>query len=82
MAVTSDLRFNHSDLTITITILLAFDERIGRYIYLVCAIHNYGDKFCIFMLSKHSLDINGIGDEGGVALGDALKVNKTLQTLR
>ena len=34
------------------------------------------------MLSKHSLDINKIGDEGCVALGEALKVNKTLQILR
>ena len=34
------------------------------------------------MLSKHSLDKNGIGDEGCVALEEALKVNKTLQTLR
>ena len=82
MAVTSDLRFNHSDLTITITILLAFNERIGRYIYLVCAMHNCGDKILFFMLSKHSININGIGDEGCVALGEALKVNKTLQTLR
>ena len=31
---------------------------------------------------KHSLDGNKIGDEGGVALGEALKVNNTLQTLR
>ena len=36
----------------------------------------------ILMLSKHSLDGNVIEDEGGVALGDALKVNKTLQTLK
>ena len=34
------------------------------------------------MLFKHSLDGNGIGDEGGVALGEALKVNKSLQTLK
>ena len=34
------------------------------------------------MLSKHSLDGNIIGDKGSVALGEALKVNKTLQTLR
>ena len=34
------------------------------------------------MLSKHSLDGNLIGNEGGVALGEALKVNMTLQTLR
>ena len=34
------------------------------------------------MLYKHSLDGNGIGYEGVVALGEALKVNKTLQTLR
>ena len=34
------------------------------------------------MLSKHSLDRNRIEDEGGVALGEALKVNKSLQTLR
>ena len=34
------------------------------------------------MLFKHSLDGNVIGDKGGVALGEALKVNKTLQTLR
>ena len=39
-------------------------------------------KFLIFMLSKHSLDGNEIGDRGGVALGEALKVNRTLQTLR
>ena len=38
-------------------------------------------KFSI-LLSKHSLDRNGITDEGGVALGEALKVNKSLQTLR
>ena len=36
----------------------------------------------IFILFKHSLDGNVIGDKGGVALGEALKVNKTLQTLR
>ena len=34
------------------------------------------------MLSKHSLDGNEIGEKGGVALGEALKVNKTLHTLR
>ena len=34
------------------------------------------------MLFKHSLDGNGIGHEGGVALGEALKVNMTLQILR
>ena len=34
------------------------------------------------MLSKYSLDENVIRDKGGVALGEALKVNKTLQTLR
>ena len=39
-------------------------------------------KFYTFILSKCSLDRNVIGDEGGVALGKALKVNKTLQTLR
>ena len=49
MAVTSDLRFNHSNLTITITIILAFDERIGRYIYLLCAIHNYRDIILYFL---------------------------------
>ena len=38
-------------------------------------------KFSIFMLFKHSLERNRIGDNGGVALGEALKVNKTLQTL-
>ena len=31
---------------------------------------------------KHSLDWNEIGIKGGVALGEALKVNMTLQTLR
>ena len=35
-----------------------------------------------FILSKCSLDRNGIGNKGGVALGEALKVNMTLQTLR
>ena len=39
-------------------------------------------KLNIFMLSKHRLDTNLIGDEGCVGLGEALKVNKTLQTLR
>ena len=34
------------------------------------------------MLSEHSLDRNSIEVEGGVALGEALKVNKTLQTLK
>ena len=34
------------------------------------------------MLSKYSLDGNFIGNKGGVALGEALKVNETLQTLR
>ena len=38
--------------------------------------------FFIFTLFKHSLDRNGIRDKGSVALGEALKVNKTLQTLR
>ena len=37
---------------------------------------------CFRMLSKHSLDVNEIGSNGGVALGEALNVNKTLQTLR
>ena len=31
-------------------------------------------KFSIFMLFKHSLERNRIGDNGGVALGEALKV--------
>ena len=35
-----------------------------------------------FLVIINSLDVNGIGDEGCVALGEALKVNKTLQTLR
>ena len=39
-------------------------------------------KYIILILSKHSLDGNVIGVKGGVALGDALKVNMTLQTLR
>ena len=39
-------------------------------------------KVSIFMLSNHSLDRNGIGDKGGVVLGEALKVHKTLQTLK
>ena len=34
------------------------------------------------MLFTHSLDRNGIGGEGCVALGEALKVNMTLQTLK
>ena len=34
------------------------------------------------MLSNHSFNGNGIGREGGVALGEALRVNMTLQTLR
>ena len=34
------------------------------------------------MLSKHSLDGNDIGVKGSVVLGEALKVNMTLQTLR
>ena len=34
------------------------------------------------MLSEHSFDRNRIRDKGGVALGEALKVNKTLQTLK
>ena len=38
--------------------------------------------FLILILSKHSLDGNLIKDKGGVALGEALKVNMTLQTLR
>ena len=36
----------------------------------------------IFMLFKHSLDRNVLGDKASVALGEALKVNMTLQTLR
>ena len=35
-----------------------------------------------YLLSKHSLDGNTIGDAGGVTLGEALEVNMTLQTLR
>ena len=34
------------------------------------------------MLFKHSLVKNGIRDKGGVALGEALKVNMTLQILK
>ena len=34
------------------------------------------------MYFQHSLDRNEIRAKGGVALGEALKVNKTLQTLR
>ena len=33
-------------------------------------------------VSNCSLDSNEIGPEGGVALGEALTVNQTLQTLR
>ena len=40
----------------------------------------YRKKNYIFMLSTHSL--NGIQDEACVALGEALEVNMTLQTLR
>ena len=36
----------------------------------------------MFMLSKHSLDRNEIEDKGCVAVGEALKVNMTLQTLK
>ena len=37
----------------------------------------------IFMLFKHSLDgIGKIGVKGGVVMGEALKVNMTLQILR
>ena len=41
-------------------------------------------KFLIFMIVnyKHSLDGNEIRDKGGVALGEALKVNMALHTLR
>ena len=39
--------------------------------------------FCMYTFhSKHSLDRNGISGKGGVALGEALKVNMTLQTLK
>ena len=40
--------------------------------------------FLIFMIYnyKHSLNGNKIGDKGGVALGEALKVNMTLQILK
>ena len=41
-----------------------------------------GIKFHTFILSKCNLDRNKIGDKGGVALGEAVKVNMTLQTLR
>ena len=34
------------------------------------------------ILSKYSLYRSGIGNKGGVALGEALKVNMTLQTLK
>ena len=45
--------------------------------------YKYLIKFIIFMLfNKNSLDGNVIGDEGGVALGEALKLNMRLQTLR
>jgi len=33
-------------------------------------------------VSNCSLDLNGIGPEEGVVLGEALAVNQTLQTLR
>ena len=39
-------------------------------------------KFDTFVLSKYSLYRSGIGNKGGVALGEALKVNKTLQILK
>ena len=80
MAVTSDLRFNHSDL-----IDNNHNNKFSMYYthcffmyYLVCDVIVC---FSIFMLSKHSLDDNMIGNEGGVALEEALKVNQTLQTL-
>ena len=41
-----------------------------------------GIKFHTLILCKYSLDGSGIGNKGGVAFGEALKVNKTLQTLR
>ena len=79
--VTSDLRFNHA---------LRLDNNHNNFFsmytssYSVCEVICVFQRitFCIFMLSKRSLDDNIIGDEGGVALGEALKVNKTLQTLR
>ena len=82
MSVISDLRFNHSDMTITTTISFPCTH-CSFYSYLVFVISVfYTIKFCIFMLSKHSFDESKIGHEGGVALGEALKVNKTLQTLK
>ena len=46
-------------------------------------LYQYLIKFIIFMLfNKNSLDRNEIGDKGSVALGEALKVNMTLQTLK
>ena len=41
-----------------------------------------GINFHTFVLSKYSLYRSGIGNKGGVALGEALKVNMTLQTLK
>ena len=76
--VTSDLRFNYSDFDNN------HDNSFSMYIFFITIFYLCFQKikFWIFMLFKHSLDGNSIGDKGGVALGEALKVNMTLQTLR
>ena len=75
---------NHSDLSITVIISFSFAHGLYNIIcYLVREVILFlRIKFSIFMLSKHSLGGNLIGVRGGVALGQALKVNKTLQTLK
>ena len=78
VSVTSDLRTGGHDYNIycsLYTLVLC---------YLVCEVIVFQRKKILFVdvIYKHRLDGNMIGDEGGVALGEALKVNMTLQTLK
>ena len=81
-AVKSDLRFNYSHLTITVSIsfpcmqlLIKIFSMLGNFVF-------QRIFFYYFHVVKHSLNRNEIRAKGAVALGEALKVNMTLQSLR
>ena len=56
--------------------------RSGSTLFQVTPLFSALCSVCTVCISNCSLDENNIGPEGGVALGESLTVNQTLQTLR
>ena len=59
-----------------------FDLNCIHLYSLISTSLHYCSSICTFCVSNYSLDTNRIEAEGGVALGEALIINQTLQTLR